>query len=137
METEDNDRDGENEFNEPVPLLELKRTVFVRMFNPGPQTPEEKAKECESFLRDSDDSMVIKRMGPEAKSEKRKKNPKGFNYRLVFSTDAEAEKVSFYLNTSRSLIENFSLYSSVLKSTRSKRSNCFPGQHCTQNTGKE
>jgi len=92
METEDNDRDGENEFNEPVPLLELKRTVFVRMFNPGPQTPEEKSKECESFLRGSDDSMVIKRLGHEAKSEKRKKNPKGFNYRLVFSTDAEAEK---------------------------------------------
>ena len=100
METEDNDRDGENEdYNEPVPLLELKRTVFVRMFNPGPQSQDEKAKECETFLRGSDDSIVLKRLDAKFGSEKGKKKSKGFAYRLVFSTDAGAEKVSFNFNT--------------------------------------
>lgn len=89
METEEND--GEDEFgsNEPVPLLELKRTVNVRMFNPGPQTVDEKTKECESFLRGSDDSIVFKRLGYDNKG---KKKQKALHFRLTFSTEAEAQK---------------------------------------------
>lgn len=95
METEEND--GEDEFgsNEPVPLLELKRTVNVRMFNPGPQTVDEKSKECESFLRGSDDSIVFKRLGYDNKG---KKKQKALHFRLTFSTEAEAQKVGSFLN---------------------------------------
>ena len=99
METEDNDNDGEDElgFNEPVPLHELKRTVYVRMFNPGPQTLDEKTKECESFLRGSvsDDSTVLKRLGTD---NKRKKKQKAVHFRLIFATDAEAEEVGSLMN---------------------------------------
>ena len=89
METEDNEGENEVGSNEPVPLLELKRTVYVRMFNPGPQSADEKAKECESFLRGaSDDSIVLKRLGTDNKGSK-----KALNFRMIFSTDAEAEEV--------------------------------------------
>ena len=103
METEDNDKDGDDdvESHEPVPLLELKRTVFVRMFNPGPQSLDEKVKECEDFLRGSDDSIVLKRLkyGPKETRPKGKHSSSKFNYRLVFSTDAAADEVSLYRNT--------------------------------------
>ena len=93
METEENE--GEDEFgsNVPVPLLELKRTVNVRMLNPGPQTVDEKSKECESFLRGSDDSIVFKRLGYDNKGRK-----KFLNFRLIFSTEAKAQEVCSFLN---------------------------------------
>ena len=100
METEDkdNDNDGEDDgvLNEPVPLLELKRTVYVRMFNPGPQPADEKANECESFLRgESDDSVVLKRIAPVVGKilGKNKRKQKAVHFRMIFSTDAEAEEV--------------------------------------------
>ena len=93
METEEND--GEDEFgsNVPVPLLELKRTVNVRMLNPGPQTVDEKSKECESFLRGSDDSIVFKRLGYDKKGKK-----KALHFRLTFSTEAKAQEVGSFRN---------------------------------------
>ena len=93
METEDNEGGNDVGSNEPVPLLELKRTVYVRMFNPGPQSADEKANECESFLRGaSDDSVVLKRLGTDNKG---KKKQKALHFRLIFSADAEAEEVGF------------------------------------------
>ena len=94
METEDNEGENDVGSNEPVPLLELKRTVFVRMFPPGPQTVDEKVKDCESFLRGaSDDSVVLKRLGTDNKGSK-----KALNFRMIFSTDAEAEEVGSLRN---------------------------------------
>ena len=92
METEDNEGGNDVGSNEPVPLLELKRTVYVRMFNPGPQSADEKAKECESYLRGtSDDSVVLKRLGTGG-------SKKALNFRMIFSTDAEAEEVGSLRN---------------------------------------
>ena len=100
METDDKDKDDDKDDdmdfheNEPVPLFELKRTVNVKMLNPGPQTVDEKAKECETFLQEFGDSIVVKRLWKDNKA----KNKKGkFPFRLTFPTEAEAEEVFKYL----------------------------------------
>ena len=121
METEEND--GEDEFgsNVPVPLLELKRTVNVRMMNPGPQTVDEKSKECESFLRGSDDSIVFKRLGYDNKGRK-----KFLNFRLTFSNEAKAQEVCSFLNYKQTyVVLTFSHFSFVQKSTHLRRRKYF------------
>ena len=113
MELETDDKDGDDrEDASSVPFLELKRTVELYLKNPKKKTADEDLKECESFLKESDSSMVIQRLAVTKKK---------YGFRLTFPTESMAEEVCYCYQIDNFKSIKFILFSFALKSIYLKR----------------